>query len=374
VTYFKRSTDLSSSTTFNWTAFWFLAVTHLVGLLGWPLWVVFNGAPQWQEISVFVFMYFMAILGINFGYHRCLAHKSFQMNGILKFLSLFGGASTAENSALIWCSTHRRHHRYEDTDQDPYNIKKGFWWAHMGWIFAAPAAENFTNSPDLLKDKMIVHQHRYYVWWLAASCFGLPLALGFLLGRPMECLLLGGFTRLFLVDHFTYFVNSWAHYFGSRPYSTKITARESTVVALVTAGEGYHNFHHRFPFDYRNGHKWFHFDPTKWMVFGFSKLGWTWALKETPASEIYRARIQTQQARLEFTHPRLASLNESIEAAHRRWHLLVMEVESLKQNWDGRFSERMKLLRQKRREAKRDFMRAYEEWQFAISSLQKANI
>jgi stearoyl-CoA desaturase (Delta-9 desaturase) len=146
------------------------------------------------------------------------------------------------------------------------------------------------------------------------------------------------------------------------------------LVALFTWGEGYHNFHHRFPFDYRNGHRWFQWDPTKWMIYGFSKLGWTSELKMTPASEVYRARIQAQQSALKGSNPRLEALNESIESAHRRWHKLVMEVEGLKQNWDVRFTEKMSELRQKRQDARRDFILAYREWKLAVENLKKMEL
>ncbi len=354
----------------NWKAIWFVGATHLIGLIGWPVWVYFNGTPQWQEISVAIFMYALALLGINFGYHRALSHRAFQMAKPLKFLALFGGASAGENSALAWCADHRRHHRYEDQEKDPYNIKKGFWWAHMGWMLMIPSTEDFKNCPDLMKDPMIKHQHDHYAWWLAISCFGLPLAIGFAIGRPIECLLLGGFTRLMLVNQFTYCVNSLAHYVGSRPYSTTITARESGLVALLTGGEGYHNFHHRFPFDYRNGHKWYHYDPVKWMIAFCAKMGWASNLKQTPATEIYRARIQAQQARIKVQTPQVLKHNEMIERALGQWHSLTHEIDVLKKSWDDRYHEKLAHLQVRCDQARREFKEAYRQWKASLPRLQ----
>lgn len=354
----------------NWAAIIFISITHFIGLFAWPIYLLYDGAPQWQEISAFFFMYFLTVLGVNFGYHRGICHRSFQMSRPLKFLSLFAASSTAENSALIWCSDHRRHHRYQDTERDPYNINQGFWWAHIGWIFGRSPKRDFSNCPDLLKDPLVMNQHRYYVIWLILSCFGLPLFIGFLIGRPLACLLLAGFTRLFVVNHITYLVNSWAHYFGRRPYDSKSTARDSLFVAILASGEGYHNFHHRFPFDFRNGHRWFEWDPTKWLIYLAYWTGQAWNLKRTPAVEIYRARIQTQELKVKVKNPEYEELSQVLKSALIRWRKLNFEWQQLRNSFDTESRERLKQLKTKMEEAKKDFKQRYQEWYNLSHNLQ----
>jgi stearoyl-CoA desaturase (delta-9 desaturase) len=353
----------------NWLNLSFLIPVHSAGLILWPLYLAMGGDIQWQEIAVMIFMFAMGVIGINVGYHRALAHRSFKMSPVLKFLALLGGASTMEGSVLTWCSDHRRHHKFEDTAQDPYNINRGFWWAHMGWIIGAPTSTDFSNVPDLAKDPMVRNQYKYQGIWIIGAAFGMPLLLGFLLGRLLPCFLLGGLTRLFLLNHFTYLINSYAHYFGRRPYSTLITARDSFICALLAQGEGWHNFHHRFPFDYRNGHRWYHYDPTKWFIQLGKFVGLTSDLKETPAVEIYRARLQVQYA----SHPELSAiqnhkthpLTERLEHAFENWHKQSMEWEQawkqLKVDWSREKSKHVKAMKFKMLEAKRDFKQRYYE-------------
>ena len=79
-------------------------------------------------------------LSVTAGYHRLFSHKTYQASWPVRLALLVFGAGALENSVLNWCADHRIHHAHVDHDRDPYNITKGFWWAHMGWIF-------FKNEP-----------------------------------------------------------------------------------------------------------------------------------------------------------------------------------------------------------------------------------
>lgn len=155
----------------NWTSILFFTPVHLAALILWPLYLFNGGGLHWQEVVVFFVMFFLGTLGINVGYHRAISHLSFKMSTFFKALTLFGGASVAEGSALAWASDHRRHHKFQDTEKDPYNIRRGFWWAHMGWLIGSPTTTDFSNCPDLLRDRMIRNQHQFYVVWMFVSCF-----------------------------------------------------------------------------------------------------------------------------------------------------------------------------------------------------------
>ena len=210
------------------------------------------------------------------------------------FYLLFGAAAF-QHSVLSWASDHRRHHKNIDEDADPYNIRKGFLWAHVGWLmFKQPNPEDFSNVPDLTADPMIRWQHRYYVPLAVTMGFVVPLAIGYTIGHPWGCLLWAGLFRTVIVHHSTFFVNSLAHTLGRRPYSIAVSARDSVVTALLTMGEGYHNFHHRFATDYRNGVRRHQWDPTKWLIRGLEAVGWAWALSRTPREKIIAAEIECE--------------------------------------------------------------------------------
>ena len=110
---------------------------------------------------------------------------------------------------------------------------------------------------------------------------------------------IAGVARLVFVHHSTFFVNSLAHYWGDSEFSDQHTAKNSIITALVTVGEGYHNFHHEFPSDFRNGVRWYHYDPTKWFILAMEKLGLAYDLKRFPKNEIVKGTLQMREKALE---------------------------------------------------------------------------
>jgi len=232
-------------------------------------------------------------LSITAGYHRHFAHPSHGAIWPLRLFYLLFGAASAQNSALKWSADHRQHHRRTDEREDPYNAQRGFWWSHIGWIFFEDEAPlDVATVADLHADPLVRLQDRYFVPVAVFMGCLLPGALGLLWGDPLGALLCAGFLRLVLQWHATFSINSLAHLHGSQPYSRACSARDSWLTAVVTLGEGYHNFHHRFPGDYRNGVRWYHFDPTKWFVYAASKLRLTRDLRRMPRATIEAARAQ----------------------------------------------------------------------------------
>jgi stearoyl-CoA desaturase (delta-9 desaturase) len=116
---------------------------------------------------------------------------------------------------------------------------------------------------------------------------------------------IAGVARLVFVHHSTFFVNSLAHYAGDATYTDGHTARNSVITALLTVGEGYHNFHHEFPADYRNGVEHWQYDPTKWVIRAMAFLGLTYDLKRFPAEAIVKGQLQMRQKRLDERKTRL---------------------------------------------------------------------
>ena len=244
---------------------------------------------------LFLSMYALVGMSICAGYHRFFSHKSYEASPVVQAFFAFFGAMAAQNSILWWSSGHRIHHRYVDQDWDPYNIRRGFWWAHILWVFYRnPAKPSFDNVVDLQKNSIVRWQDRWHKVILILGGFGLPTLVGALFGHPVAGLLWGGFLRVAVIHHTTFFVNSLAHKVGSRRYNPDVSARDSWLVALVSLGEGYHSFHHRFPADFRNGIRWYHWDPAKWFIRGLRAVGLASALRSTPAPAVERALRQAE--------------------------------------------------------------------------------
>lgn len=244
-------------------------------------------------------------MSITVGYHRLYSHKAFEASAPVKLLLLIFGAAAFQNSLLKWGSDHRVHHTHCDKDKDPYNINKGFFWAHMGWILVKEPSkfkEEFPMSKDLLRDPLVMWQHKYYLPIAVIAGIILPAFVGYLLGSLLGGLAIIAFARIVFVHHSTFFINSLCHMVGTTPYSESHTAKDSPLMALFTFGEGYHNFHHTFQADYRNGIKWHHFDPGKWLIWSLDKIGLASKLKRVPDSTIELAVRKLKEQR---EHPEL---------------------------------------------------------------------
>jgi len=269
--------------------------TTLMTVVGVPIYVMKYGVSRSEWILLFFYV-FATLFSITVGYHRLFAHNTFKANAFVRFFVLFFGAAAFEQSALTWASQHRTHHQFTDTDKDPHNIRYGFWYAHVGWILFWKQPKFRENVKDLEKSRLLMHQHDYYPQWALTAGLFLPVAIGAMTGHWLGGLLLAVGARLVLVLHSTFFINSFAHMFGTAHYDANSSAKDNWFGALLTNGEGYHNFHHRFPNDYRNGVYWYHWDPTKWLIWLLSLPGWVWDLRRTPEETISAARREAAAA------------------------------------------------------------------------------
>lgn len=221
-------------------------------------------------LAVGVFLY--SSTAITAGYHRLWSHRTYTGSWPLRLLLLIGGAATMQGSALQWAAQHRDHHTFCDGAKDPYNIKLGFWHAHIGWV-VRQTFPDYNRVKDLAADPLNKIQHRFYGTISFLACFLVPAAIGALWGEFWSAFLIAGALRLVIQWHMTFCVNSVAHYWGSQKYSTTHTARGSWWLAFLVWGEMDHNYHHTFPSDFRTGTRWFDFDPGKWFIFLCSKVG-----------------------------------------------------------------------------------------------------
>tara|TARA_B110000444_G_scaffold260298_1_gene306744 strand:- start:1399 stop:2556 length:1158 start_codon:yes stop_codon:yes gene_type:complete len=313
-------TEYSASTKINWLNTIFLVFTPILAILGVILDWSYFGAPGLLEMIIFLSFYYACGLSITVGYHRLFSHRSHDASWPLVFFYSIFGAGSFQNSIIEWCSDHRNHHKSTDSEDDPYSVTRGFWHSHIGWIMVEEEKfeNNFSNVKDLERSKIIRWQHRNIFLIGAFSGIILPALIGYLIGgisAAIGCLVWGGLVRLVFVHHGTFLINSAAHIWGKQPYSEENSSKDSFWLAFLTFGEGYHNFHHTFQADYRNGHKWYHVDPSKWWIRMFRILGLKSNLKVTPKHSIEVAKLDMK---FKKTAKKLSSRNIDISIFERQ--------------------------------------------------------
>jgi stearoyl-CoA desaturase (delta-9 desaturase) len=321
----------------NWSVTAVLGLTFIAAITIVPWYGIAHGYNAWSWLFFGVFLVLNGI-GIGSGYHRLWSHRTYDAHPALKwFLAVVGGMSL-QNSILVWSARHRIHHRdVDDNDKDPYSIGRGFWFAHIGWMLKDyPSGEiDLSVVPDLQKDPVVAWQHRWYWTLVWVTNLGVPLFLGWLTGDMLGMFLLAGVARLVLNHHVTFFINSLAHMWGRQPYTDENSARDQHFLALITYGEGYHNYHHMFQNDYRCGIRWWHLDINKWFISTCALLGLVKNRRRAPMFKVLRARLNMDfkraQQKLEASAA-AASWRRLLETEYaqfmdtvREWQQLQME-------------------------------------------------
>lgn len=347
----------------NWVTLILFSTTLLAAVTLVPYYGITQGY-DWFEWSMLLVLLYCSGMSITAGYHRLWSHKAYTAHPIVRFFFAFWGAAAVQNSILVWASTHRRHHRHVDSNEkDPYSINRGFFFAHIGWMLRDydSGKEDFSNAQDLMRDPIVMNQHKHYALWVLASNVGVPVVLGYLNGDIIGMLLLAGVLRLVLNHHFTFFINSLAHLWGKQPYTNTNSARDNTFLAFLTYGEGYHNFHHYFQTDYRNGVRWWQYDPTKWLISALSWVRLTANLKRVPQFKIQEAlvKMQFEQAQHQLQSSTLKNAEiwkESLEKEYQQFLNTLSEWKSLRADWYNR----------KRQAFQEKKMELQERWESAV--------
>jgi len=362
----------------DWVKVVFLIASPIVAIGGTIVYACYNSIHP-VEIASFLVFFLLTEVAIGAGYHRYFAHRTYECHWLVRLVHLVVAAGAWQNSALPWASAHRRHHKFVDTEEDPYSIRKGALYAHMGWIFIKdPRDSDFTNAQDLLKDPLVVWQDRYYTPLMLIVGLLVPTLIGLAIGRPLGGFLWGGLLRIVVVHHMIFCVNSVAHLFGTQPYSDKDSSRDSWWLAYLTSGEGYHNFHHAFPGDYRNGVRWYHWDPSKWWVSALTLLRLTDRLNRTSDYAIAKARLQMEFARIHKHFPAMApGIWDRMQAAflerknqlevtmHEYYETRRKAAQMKKEEWQIAIQECKKNFEEAKRawhELTQDFLATHAEW------------
>jgi stearoyl-CoA desaturase (delta-9 desaturase) len=351
----------------------FITAYHLGLLIGLPLYFYFS-TPSWAMVAVSIVLLFVTEIGITAAYHRYYSHRAYDLSRPVQFLLLALGTTALQGSVIQWSHDHRKHHAYVDGDEDPYSIKKGFWYAHMLWLYEKPKPIEEKWVADLMQDRWLVIQHRYFAFFGIGGNVLVFLLVGWLLNDFLGAFVLAWWTRLLVSHHLTWFINSLAHFWGSKTFSKEHSAVDNFVIAFLTVGEGYHNYHHTFASDYRNGIRWYHFDPAKWMVWSLSKVGLAKGLKRYDSFTIKKRLLAEERRMLLEAAKRMAAnkkaeleqktlqLSDAIREKLNQVQALMEEIRNLKKSRVGRERMRASLAELRRlRQSLRDDWRSWTQ-------------
>jgi stearoyl-CoA desaturase (delta-9 desaturase) len=225
--------------------------------------------------------------GITIGFHRLFTHGSFTAVRPLRIALAIAGSMALQGPVIRWVADHRKHHAYADAEGDPHSpwrygeslrgLLRGFWHAHMGWLFDREQASTRRWAPDLVADRDLVRIHRAFPA-IALASLGVPALIGGLatmsLWGAFTALIWGGFVRIFLVHHVTWSVNSICHIVGERPFTTRDKATNVWPLAIVSFGESWHNLHHADPKCARHGVDRGQLDSSARLIRWFELAGW----------------------------------------------------------------------------------------------------
>jgi stearoyl-CoA desaturase (delta-9 desaturase) len=263
----------------------FLGLAAAVFLLwGWGF--------HWVHLGLLLGMYIPTALGITVGYHRLFTHRSFETNRVVQFILGVLGSMAVEGPLLDWVALHRRHHEHSDSPDDPHSphhegrgllgLLRGFWHAHVGWIFRPEPPQLAHYVKDLRRSALLRELSALFPLWVAAGLL-IPAVLGGVLTGSWFGALLGliwgGLVRIFFVHHITWSVNSVCHLWGKRPYESGDESRNNFLFGVLALGEGWHNNHHAFPTSARHGLRWWQIDVSYWFIRALALVGLAWKVR-----------------------------------------------------------------------------------------------
>lgn len=274
----------------------------LLGITGIPLLgaaagvaLLVTGRIELADHVVFAVLYCSTGFGITIGYHRLLAHRAFRTSAALRGALAIAGAMAIQGPAMRWVADHRRHHGFTDHAGDPHSpwlgtpsdgrSARALGYAHLGWFFDQDKTSVRRFAPDLIADPTVARVDRLYPLWMLLS-LAIPSAIGCALGGARGAahgLVWGGLTRICVVQHVTWSINSIAHAFGTRRFDTPDQSRNNRLLAWLALGEGLHNNHHAFP---RAAIQSLHegeIDPSGLVLRALERLGLVWDLHRPDA-------------------------------------------------------------------------------------------
>lgn len=265
--------------------------------------VAWGGWLGWTDVAVMVLMYWLTGHGITVGFHRLFTHKSYKPNRAVKVFWAVAGSMAIQGPVIRWVADHRKHHKFSDRDGDPHSpwrygtdlkaLSKGFWYAHMMWLFNPEQTPQRKYAPDLMKDPDLVKISKQFPMWVAVSLL-LPALLGGLLTMSWQGALTaffwGSLVRVSLLHHVTWSVNSICHTIGERPFLSRDKSANVWWLAIPSMGESWHNLHHADPTAARHGVLKGQIDTSARVIWFMEKVGWVkdvrWPTRERIDSKL----------------------------------------------------------------------------------------
>lgn len=276
-----------------WRNVFLYGLIHVLGCYG--LYLAFTSAKLATTFHGFI-IYQLGAFGTTAGAHRLWSHRAFKATWQLRLFLMFCETLSVQNSVIQWVRDHRLHHKYLDTDADPHNPKRGIFFTHAGWIMCrkhpdVKAKGALLDLSDLYNDPILRWQHKYFNYLIVIIGLILPSVIPVLLWNET---LWNGYclnaARIFLELNATWTVNSIAHFYGFKPYDKNVSPTETSLVSFIAIGEGWHNFHHSFPWDYRAS-EFRHLNLTLTFIDWFAKIGWAYDLK-TVSDDMIRNKVK----------------------------------------------------------------------------------
>ena len=263
----------------HYTNIFYIGSHHILAL--YALYMLPSILSMGLIIELILAVQLTAMLGVTAGAHRLWSHKSFQAAWPVRFVFMLANSAAHQGSIYHWVRDHRMHHRHTDTELDPHSIEYGFVYSHIGWLFYRytdkfKEAAREIDMTDMENDSIVMFQHRNYFVMSNLFCFILPAVYGY---YRWDSLWIGyfyfGVLRWVALLHTTWCVNSVAHMWGTTPYSPSISSRQNAFASLITTGEGWHNYHHAYPYDYRaSEYNWSNeWNPTTLMIDSLALVG-----------------------------------------------------------------------------------------------------
>jgi stearoyl-CoA desaturase (delta-9 desaturase) len=276
-----------------WRNCFIMAVLHLSALYGLYL---FCSDCKWQTIAFAIFLYVISGLGITAGAHRLWSHRSYRAKWPLRVILCIFNTIAFQNSIYEWSRDHRVHHKYSETDADPHNAVRGFFFAHCGWLLCRKHPEviekgRHISFEDLLQDPIVRFQKQFYLPLVLIFCFVLPSIIPSLLWGETywNAYFVCAIFRYTWTLNMTWLVNSAAHFWGRRPYDESINPSENASVVIGAIGEGFHNYHHTFPWDYATSEFGPKYNLTTCFIDFCASIGWAYDRK-TVSPDVIRQR------------------------------------------------------------------------------------
>jgi len=282
--------------TINYPMGIYITLIHLLGAVG-----LFKVSECSKETLIWAFcLWPISGFGITVGVHRLWSHRSYEAAFPARLFLMLCNSIANQGSIYHWARDHRVHHKFSETDADPHNAMRGFFFAHMGWLYVKKHPEvvrvgKTLDFSDLLEDPVVMFQKKLDPWFAFYMCFVFPAHVaGKFWGESFwPAFFVAGALRYITVMHFTWLVNSAAHLMGDHPYDLLSYPAENPVVALLSVGEGWHNWHHKYPFDYAASEFGVssQFNPSKLFIDLMAACGLVWGRKRgTAAWAMGRAR------------------------------------------------------------------------------------